>query len=147
MFHLLLELIQLSIIEIREMFKPEHVNILFKTSPCIARVSDQFLWKPYTLMLIRPWHSRARLVFSEFFHWTRWILDTCPNLAMSNEKNHWTQALPGIHIRSCILLMLRYFTIKVQKTCSIGTANYKKICNSITVSSYIYDDTIAICKT
>ena len=43
---------------------------------------------------------RARLVSSEFFHWTRWILDTCllldtcPNLAVSNEKIHWTETLP-----------------------------------------------------
>ena len=34
------------------------------------------------------------LVSSEFFHWTRWILDTCPNLAVSSEKIHWTEALP-----------------------------------------------------
>ena len=40
------------------------------------------------------------LVSSEFFHWIRWILDTCPlldtcpNLAVSSEKIHWTEALP-----------------------------------------------------
>ena len=38
--------------------------------------------------------NRARLVSSEFFHWTRWILDTCPNLTVSSEKIHWTEALP-----------------------------------------------------
>ena len=38
---------------------------------------------------------------NEFFHWTRWILDTCPlldtcpNLAESSEKIHWTKALPN----------------------------------------------------
>ena len=41
-----------------------------------------------------PNARRVRLVSSEFFHWTRWILDTCPNLAVSNEKIYWTEALP-----------------------------------------------------
>ena len=40
MFYLILEPIQLSILEIREMFTPKHVNIWFKTILCIAQVND-----------------------------------------------------------------------------------------------------------
>ena len=42
------------------------------------------------------------LVFSESYHWTRWIADTClradtcPNLDVSSDNFHWTQALPFI---------------------------------------------------
>ena len=29
----------------------------------------------------------------ESFHWTCWIIDTCPNLTVSGENFHLTQAL------------------------------------------------------
>ena len=47
--------------------------------------------------LFRKW---ARLLSSEFFHWTRPDLDTCPRVDtcprsnVSSEKIHWTQAWP-----------------------------------------------------
>ena len=53
---------------------------------------------------------------SEFFHWTRWILDmcllldTCPNLTVSNEKIYWTEALPSKkHIRLYVLKIFNTF--------------------------------------
>ena len=63
-----------------------HLGLHFKTF---------FFFHLYLYLYI----TRVRLVSSESFYWTRWIVDTCPlldtclNPAISSENFHWTQAL------------------------------------------------------
>ena len=60
----------------------------------------QFMVKQNIMRKKERRKTRARLVSSEFFHWTRLDLDmcprvdTCPRSNVSNEKIHWTQAWP-----------------------------------------------------
>ena len=46
----------------------------------------------------------------------RWILDTCPNLAVSSEKIHWTEALPeDVNMVSVTLSNLQYWLVDLSK--------------------------------
>ena len=48
----------------------------------------------FSKLKFHAFKKRVRLLSSEFFHWTRPDLDTCPRSNVFSEKIHWTQALP-----------------------------------------------------